>query len=406
MGVRTEPQQPVGAAGHRPPVAAQQELTAARPTGPALTGEQLVALQRTAGNRVVRALLHTTAPAIQRKEWAQRPSVGWVGIPEVKMEDGSTFEGHLYDGGVAPAQATRAAAIAEIAKTSAEINDIPAPAGFLAAKTLRSLGVARSGVRAPLGANRGKNNQYDAAIDPFQIRITGSYGNDPPLNMYYQYAQSSYGYVVKIEQGGNTYEMDTERGQYSPNRGPNLAPPDPNRPAPRDLSLKKRHGDAVDAGTALTDPLFKKYASGHEEGDEAVHETATGGVTDTDLGLAAGDNDERKRGLELRSRRLDAATKIAGEGARWQAVRAHARNGHLKTTSKFWCMQNAVDTSADPDVHYVTFKTLWGSWKDVFQYQFNIPDGRVAAELRASDFGGQRQAARASAMGLDDYQCR
>ena len=257
--------------------------------------------------------------------------------------------------------------------------------------TLRFLGGQEDpGVFNPVNTkgnpDRGKLNNYDAVTDPFRIKIGGSY-NGRPLAAHYQYAKSSYGYIVKIEQDGESYEMDQERGRY-------------------DASLGARH--AAGGELPLSNPLFKLFASGHDEDDEAVHETASQGVTDADVGLT--DPARRQSGLKERSRRLDAVTKIAGEGARWQAVRALAQAGHLKSSSRFWCPQDpaAADLPTTP-IYYITFKTLWGSWGRVFDSKFNITDAVLADKLRTGEWGegpdSTRKAATKAEMGPDDYAC-
>jgi hypothetical protein len=71
---------------------------------------------------------------------------------------------------------------------------------------------------------------------------------------------------------------------------------------------------------------------------------------------------------------LDAYTKIAGEGARWQCVRKHAAK--LQDNSIFYCMDGGTRWG-------VTFATLWGNWASVFGKAYDIEDAVVAAKIKA-----------------------
>lgn len=75
---------------------------------------------------------------------------------------------------------------------------------------------------------------------------------------------------------------------------------------------------------------------------------------------------------ETNEARLDARTKLAGEGSRWVLV----RNNSSKITddSKIW-------TRHKGDVYWITFRTLWLNWLSVFASEYDIPDNVVAHEL-------------------------
>ena len=93
-----------------------------------LTAEQVVGLQRTAGNRAVAGLLNPATPVVQRRAWGMKPSMGYVDFPDLVV-DGAPFQGHQYDGGTADQQDTKVKAIAKIAEVSANTaTDIPAQA--------------------------------------------------------------------------------------------------------------------------------------------------------------------------------------------------------------------------------------------------------------------------------------
>ena len=72
---------------------------------------------------------------------------------------------------------------------------------------------------------------------------------------------------------------------------------------------------------------------------------------------------------------LDAYTKIAGEGARFQCVRRHT--AHLQNDSIFFTAQ-AGDTSK---VVGVEFQQLWKKWNQAFKKRYDVPDAEVAASI-------------------------
>jgi hypothetical protein len=64
---------------------------------------------------------------------------------------------------------------------------------------------------------------------------------------------------------------------------------------------------------------------------------------------------------------LDAYTKISGEGARWQCVRAHAAK--LQNDSRFFTAGDTKDS-----VLTITFVQLWLNWVGAFGPRYDIPD--------------------------------
>lgn len=71
---------------------------------------------------------------------------------------------------------------------------------------------------------------------------------------------------------------------------------------------------------------------------------------------------------------LDAYTKFAGEGARWQCVRNHLSK--LRDNSWFYTREPKTK-----QVWGVTFRTLWASWKSDFDKAYDIPDAKVRTTL-------------------------
>lgn len=80
-----------------------------------------------------------------------------------------------------------------------------------------------------------------------------------------------------------------------------------------------------------------------------------------------------------KEKNLDAYTKIAGEGARWQCVREHAR--YLKNDSWFY---TAKGSPKRDEVWAVDFMTLWKSWDSVFGKAYDITKDEVSTKLADS----------------------
>jgi hypothetical protein len=75
----------------------------------------------------------------------------------------------------------------------------------------------------------------------------------------------------------------------------------------------------------------------------------------------------------------DAVTKIAGEGARWEAVRN--ASAFIRDNSHFYTNEN-TGNKLTPNVRHVSFPDLWKSWKETFGKAYNIPDTKVASKLK------------------------
>jgi hypothetical protein len=114
------------------------------------------------------------------------------------------------------------------------------------------------------------------------------------------------------------------------------------------------------------DAINARYAMMYETGKVAgTHDKYTNVHDTTDDGNLAGLTDG---GGDLN---MDAYTKIAGEGARWECVRAHSAN--LKNSSVFH-----TETANDPTkVWGVKFTELWLRWASAFGKKYNIPDQEV-----------------------------
>jgi hypothetical protein len=78
----------------------------------------------------------------------------------------------------------------------------------------------------------------------------------------------------------------------------------------------------------------------------------------------------------------DAATKIAGEGARWQCI---GRNpGLVRDSTRIYTNENA-DGTVTEQVRYIPFNVLWKTWQASFDKAYGIADELVAKKLKAAD---------------------
>jgi hypothetical protein len=326
--------------------------------------QQVISLQRSAGNRAVAALL--ASASVQRVPWHdkdQSDSANLNGVPALAglANPGQTikfsvagyeFEGHRYD--LAPANGgTKTEALSAIAAAVGGTT-FPASAKFLKRSQLVSIAAGKS---LPLGALApGKRNISKQGIDPFLVKAPATF-NGGAVALYYQFGVDSYGYVVKVEQDNRLYSMHSARGQDE-------------LPAAQQARLQ--------AGAAA-DPLYEMYSSAHhtDAPDERIGDTATLPTADP---LPTAGADFVTGGMTVlggKSKRLDAITKLAGEGARWQCVRLHA--AHLRNSSRFY-----TQLPNDTRKAYITLDRLWGTWGTKFGSAFNIPNATVAQVVRAN----------------------
>jgi hypothetical protein len=185
-------------------------------------------------------------------------------------------------------------------------------------------------------------------LDPFFVRVTVSFTHQTQaqqLVLLYQHARQFNGYVVSIQDSSN---------------------PALHQEQPMDIPKKS------------TDPLTSgfKYANRHDQEDGSAV-----------AGLTTGTGEKN----------VDAYTKIAGEGARWQCVRKFASK--VKNTTRFFTAHD------DTTVFAITFDKLWLNWKTGFNNKYDIPDSELATALRT---GGTLVVVRGAAIArstltADDY---
>ncbi len=170
------------------------------------------------------------------------------------------------------------------------------------------------------------------SLDPFffGVKVPFKVGDaSHVLELSYQHATNWTGYVENVYDSSNPatsavpsmYDLDSE----APLKGTR-----PEGEHWRNLLYSNKHD--VDMGTNLL--------------------TTSGGGTDASF---------------------DAYTKIAGEGARWQCVRAH---GHALQDDTMFYVEHTDATKRG-----VSFRMLWLNWRDVFGKAYDVPDTEVAAAI-------------------------
>lgn len=264
---------------------------------------------------------------------------------------GYAFSGNRYDLTAVNGN-TKAEALSAIAAAVGG-TAFPASAKFLKKAQLESIGAGASvalGTLAPA-----KKNLSRQGIDPFLVKAPATF-NGGAFTLYYQFGVDSYGYIVKVKQESQTYKMHPGRGA---------------------AELPTAQEGRLQAGAAA-DPLYEMYASAHHPGaDEKIGDTA---ALPTSGQLPAAGPDFVTGGMAVlggKSKRLDAMTKLAGEGARWRCVRLHT--AHLRDSSRFY-----TQLPNDTRKGYITLDRLWGTWGTKFGSEFNIENRRVADVIRAN----------------------
>lgn len=163
-------------------------------------------------------------------------------------------------------------------------------------------------------------------IDPFLYRIKIKYSDTQEIKLLYQHADQWTGYVVEVD--------DAATGAPIP------------------------MADVLN-NTKATAGIPGQYSNRHADtGDDRLSTKLT-----PDARASEEDNEKS----------IDAMTKIAGEGARWQSVRKHS--SRLTNNSKFF-----IRTDAN-NIKYVTFRALWLSWASAFNKAYDISDAKLASEI-------------------------
>lgn len=342
-------------------------------------------------------------PIVQKRAWGG--AGGLMAGPLTPINDvivqGNPFQGIQFTH-VLPVSVNRTAALAAAANFISGLG-VPVKNNFLAQKFLNDNNVAQTilpapapGQLAPAGwpAPATWNNYRNPNnVDPFLVEVTASYPNpagavNHQVILTYEFGKASYGYIVRIQQGGGNFTMNTTRGQNTP-LGPNEYASGHDTHANADdvsgIALQDTDPNAISAAVpdrAISWPMIGAASALVGSIMAYTLKTKLGALSGLAIALglslvrraqeAATENDRRKE----RSKRLDSITKIAGEGARWQCVQAAALAGTLRNSSKFY-----TQNPGGVGFRYVTFQTLWGAWGTIFQSAFSIPNATVAAAL-------------------------
>lgn len=321
------------------------------PSSPSTT-DFVLGLQRMAGNaattRWITANRGNGLPiTVQRMTLTDAKLTGGLTGPEAKrrrvvgdVAAGGQLPGLIYAVPNLGAHADKEAALKAIAQRAGDIgqrlHDWGKPGGTAGVAT----GVGSKDKRkwAAQKMFTRVEDQLDKAqvptMDPFFIRVSANYGSTPgqPLELIYQHAAAFQGYVESISDPGNTAATPAATMFH----GSDLADPHGNRrPVYADLH----------APTGTTN-LLSMTDQANEKG-------------------------------------LDAYTKLAGEGARWQCVRDNM--SRLANDSIFYC----VDPKVSGKVLGTKFDELWVNWAAKFEKRYNIPNSDVIDRLRKGRIGKQ-----------------
>jgi hypothetical protein len=277
---------------------------------------------------------------------------------------GRDFKGPLYE---LPPQ-TAANKVEGLTAIAGALGNVQHPAQdkFLAKSQLETLGLSESVPAASINAaiaNGNHRSEYRGKLDPYIIRGEAQIGEEDPIALHYQFGKDSYGYIVTLEQEGKAYSMHGERGQEV---------------------LPGKQRKKLKAGS-VDDLLFEKFSSAHDtdESEEFIAEVAETSTQGPEFDIhwkgKRGDPSAYVDALKKKSKRLDAVTKIAGEGARWVCVRELARTRRLTNNSRFY---TSLPGGGRDHCIFMTFKDLWGAWAELFRMQFNITNQHTAYVLR------------------------
>ena len=309
----------------------------------------ILRLQQLAGNAATTGLLRRGAgpPSVQRRTAVKSGLTAGLAGPEPKKrrivgqkDAGGELPADVFSLGKVGDYPDKKGALEAIAEKAGEIgnrvHDWGKPGGTAGIVE----GVGKTGTKrwepqkmfTRLEAELNKDEV--ATLDPFMLRASAAYGPETgrqTLDLVYQHAAAFQGYVETVHDTGNT----------------EASPP-----------ATMFHGSDKENPFGNRRPVY---------GD--LHEKT--GSTNL-LGLTGGPT---RQGL-------DAYTKLAGEGARWECVRKHMDK--LANDSIFYCVDPA---NKDSNVRGLRFDELWVSWASHFEKRYNIPNAKVISLLQAKRLG-------------------
>ena len=315
-----------------------------------LAAADVLGLQRAIGNTAVTRLLG--GGVVQRKSLAQ---TGWLSDLEAEKNPrtlvGDGREVNVY----MDKQSTPAADKLEAFQKAAQLNaHVGKTVDDKAAAQWR---ITESNKKWTRG-DRLNDDSLRNRVDPFFYEALVSFPQDDMtqyLGFMFQHAPSYTGYVEAI--------LDTS------NPGAQGVP-----------SMYDKRTESGLAGTEDSDKGRNlKFSNVHDKTGSSNILTLTGGG-----------------GTE---KNLDAYTKIAGEGSRWQAVRKHAAS--LQDDSLFYTRTGNPGTDK---VWAVDFRQLWLSWLSAFDKKYDVTDATFRGKLAANaDFRDGRQSVEVNTLGAKDY---
>jgi hypothetical protein len=181
---------------------------------------------------------------------------------------------------------------------------------------------AADGGMANAPNNRNANTMY-----PFVYEISVPFGgksNTKTLTLKYQYANNATGYIIAQDLTGE--------GASDMTNAPN-----------------------ANAAPGLANTFFSTH------GDTGSTKLST--LLEQDATLPQKENAER----------LDARTKLAGEGARFNVVKEN-----MATMSD----RTVIYTEDKTHAYYIRFRSLWMNWAGLFQSKYGITNEKLATELK------------------------
>lgn len=240
-------------------------------------------------------------------------------------------------------------------------NDISVEKGSNKAEALKNISTKASDIGAKAttdnwaiedAGNDKYNAQASTKMNPFQVPITAEYPldqTDATIRLFYHYGPYNRGYIVKVELGYN---------------------------------------GSVETGTMVDKPQLGKneYSNKHDDKDTSLILNQTEGQDNT--------------------KKYDAYTKLAGEGARFQCVRDNIdkvkNNTWFYINGKIEVKKNRIISDETKPVENpgVDFELLWNSWSYAFKSKFGISNQEVKDKIIDGYFGTKSTTDKTDKIGL------
>ncbi|HEX8845923.1 MAG TPA: DUF4157 domain-containing protein [Pyrinomonadaceae bacterium] len=290
--------------------------------GQELIAHELTHVMQQSGERGASDKAQTVAssPVLQRKNLVQAGAKGLTDDKTLLALIGDGRQANTYSKS-APESANKAEALNKAGEVNAKLGSEIASNAVTARISHKD-----GSVRWTSGSEKDNFNKKNInALDPFFYRVHAPFkegDKKESLELVFQHALNFTGYVVWIKDSSNKATTNW-------------------------VSMYEKYSNKPLKGT-------DKFSNVHDISDNAKL-----------IDLTSGGEEKH----------LDAYTKIAGEGARWQCVRKHAAN--LQNDSYFFTRAPSDATK----VWAITFQTLWGAWASDFNKAYNIPDSAVVKAI-------------------------